>query len=204
MKPTELPSFPPYLPSAGWYARWLHHRLEGLSDTEAIEAANRDLKPRLRDMSRTRIAGRRDIVALSLPIQGGRSVALPDLLKVSAHGDWQRVHFGAIFSGLGKYPYFQEYSPEIESIYRSAEAGTPLSHINLRMHKAVAERILGDALIQEAKALLSSDPARAARLAKDYPPTGETDSSLLSTVMTFGPHTIFSLLYCLLDNEKID
>lgn len=204
MRQTVEASFPPYLPAADWYAIWLRHRLEGRSDEEAIPLANRELQLRPRDLGRSRISGRSGVVTLSVPIVGGRSVCNPEDLKVSDHGDWKRTHYGAVFSQLGKYPYFQAYAPEVETILMTTETGAPLRRLNSKLHEVVRTKILPDSLLDDVKTLLHTNRHRVAIIAKDYLPVGSRDTSILPTLMALGPHTIFSLLYCLLENEEID
>lgn len=38
-------------------------------------------------------------------------------VKISNHGNWRHLHWGAIFSAYGKSPFFEYAAPELEAIY---------------------------------------------------------------------------------------
>lgn len=73
-----------------------------------------------RFLTRTRIwSNAPEGMALTVPIEGGAAAVKrqdPHVLRISAHGDWTRIHLGAIEAAYGKEPYFQHFFPEIAEI----------------------------------------------------------------------------------------
>ena len=56
---------------------------------------------------------------LTVPLekpQEWRSTRLSDV-KVSSHGEWWHVHWGAICSAYGRTPYFEYYADDLRPTY---------------------------------------------------------------------------------------
>jgi len=68
--------------------------------------------------NRCRIAGSNGRIDLNIPIEGGRDQRSPMKdLKISYREDWQRKHWGAIFSAYGRSPWFEHYHEELKNLY---------------------------------------------------------------------------------------
>lgn len=64
------------------------------------------------------LPGANGIVALSIPLDGGRSVKLPyDEVRIDYSFCWQRDHFRTLESIYGNSPYFFQYKNELNEIY---------------------------------------------------------------------------------------
>jgi hypothetical protein len=70
-------------------------------------------------VNRTSIMGANKVLVLSVPLDGGRSVKtdIKDL-KIVSRESWQRIHWRSIHDSYRKSPWFEEYAPELEKIYR--------------------------------------------------------------------------------------
>lgn len=93
---------PPYLASTAW--------LQGKVKARLLKT---------RDYTRTIIESNSfEGMVLTVPVAGGSSAAKrlkPSQLEISDHGDWTRIHLGAIEAAYGREPYFQHLFPEIAS-----------------------------------------------------------------------------------------
>ena len=59
-------------------------------------------------------------------------------VKISEHGDWRRVHWGALFSAYGKSPFFEYISDELQSIYENHNLDN-LVDFNKAIHNLVVD-----------------------------------------------------------------
>jgi hypothetical protein len=65
------------------------------------------------------IYGPNKVIDLSVPLEGGRSVkALVKDLKIAGREPWQRIHWRSIHDSYRKAPWFDEYAPELETMYQ--------------------------------------------------------------------------------------
>ncbi len=74
---------------------------------------------KLRIHNHLRIAGANGEHTLTIPLikpQGKDITPLRDI-KISSHGDWERIHWGAIFSAYGKSPFFEYIENDLHSLY---------------------------------------------------------------------------------------
>lgn len=96
--------FPPYLPSTDWFRS---------GETPSHVRYGRFL-------TRTRIwSNSPEGMTLTVPVEGGASALKrrdASGLRVSNHGDWTRIHLGAMEAAYGREPYFQHFFPEIAAI----------------------------------------------------------------------------------------
>lgn len=99
-----ISGLPPYLPSTAWCRS---------GEKPCMVQSGRFL-------TRTRIwSNAPEGLVLTVPVEGGSAAVKrldPHALRISAHGDWTRIHLGAIEAAYGKEPYFQHFFPEIAEI----------------------------------------------------------------------------------------
>ena len=102
----------PYAAPAGWYAARL---------ARACGRGGAVFPVASRALARCSIAaGRSGAEVLSVPVEGGartlrRMPAEP--VRLSEHGGWRRVHWGALTAAYGRAPYFEHLAPALEEIY---------------------------------------------------------------------------------------
>ncbi len=74
----------------------------------------------LRNLSyrnRYRIASANGPLLLSIPLQGGRRKGRPLAdTEIDYTHDWQRQHWGALYSAYGRAPFYEHYGPELEAL----------------------------------------------------------------------------------------
>ena len=145
----------PYAASNEWYGRWLLHFAEEGNDMQAILKANAG-EESARGFARTLIRGAdgRETV-LSIPVAGGAR-ALRDSRKIdeillSDHGDWRRVHLGAIEAAYGRTPFFNHIFPDLKEVY--AAPFFTLREFNLAIHKIISSFILRNITAEDVRAL---------------------------------------------------
>ncbi len=94
---------PPYLASTLW--------VQGSSSLKGLKT---------RDYTRTLIeSNSHEGMVLTVPVVGGSSAVKrlkPEQLEISGHGDWPRIHLGAIEAAYGREPYFLHLFPDIATI----------------------------------------------------------------------------------------
>lgn len=87
-----------------------------------------------------RIVGANGVQTLTIPLLkpvGGSVIASKDLM-MSEHGDWRRIHWGALFSAYGKSPFFDYIADDLRLIYENREI-TRLIDFNRALHNLVVD-----------------------------------------------------------------
>lgn len=98
-----------YLPSTEYFARILEH------DEIVFEIHEFYQKQSYRN--RCEILTSNKIDVLSIPVKQGNSKILVKDVKIDYSQDWVRRHWGAIYSGYGKSPFFEFYSDYFKNIF---------------------------------------------------------------------------------------
>ena len=72
--------------------------------------------------NRCLIASVNGIQELSIPLEGGRDqrLLMKDL-RISYREDWQRKHWGAIYSAYGRSPWFEYYRQELQQFFQNRD-----------------------------------------------------------------------------------
>lgn len=169
---------PPYLPSTEWF----QHK---------VDAGN--LKTR--DYTRTLIASNsQEGMVLTVPVAGGASAVkrlrLPDL-QISGHGDWTRIHLGAIDAAYGREPYFQHLFPDIASII--SDYPKHLAQLNVLLMEKMLGFIGYSKEIDGIRKLRMSNPERCAAITSRLNSKIDSSRSFLEPLFRLGPDAIFLL-----------
>lgn len=188
--------FPPYAASAGWYAVWLDAFLRDRH--HPVGQTNFSLCLKGKDFARTKIRRSGGSGILSVPIAGGahslgRAAAILNA-RLSDHGDWRRIHLGALDATYGRTPFYPHLGPELRDAIASGSSS--LADFNWKVHRVLASFILSG--------LQRSEDGR------EYPPvllTGNAEErateialmmdpelSVIDALMRFGPETFLGLL----------
>lgn len=137
---------------------------------------------------------------LSVPIEGGASAVKnhdPESWRISLHGNWPRVHWGAIATAYASAPFFPHFEEELHGIISDPPATAA------ELCEATAEWTLRALSIEEIlpdlSRLIASNPEKAEALRRDAlgcDNTGhvEPDLSIVDAVMRLGPQAIFALI----------
>ena len=122
---------PLYAPSVDFYARLvLYSRWMPLTDV----AFNG-----LKTINRCTIATPNGVQTLTIPIEKpekGRHTLIADL-RISDHGRWEHMHWGALFSAYGKSPFFEYVADDLHRIYEHHSHW--LCEFNMAIHNIVAD-----------------------------------------------------------------
>lgn len=71
-------------------------------------------------LNRMWVAGSNNLIALSVPLEGGRSVHLPYRdIRVAYAEPWQRVHWRTLHDCYRKAPWFDQYGSDLEQLYQT-------------------------------------------------------------------------------------
>lgn len=182
----------PYLGSAGWYAR---HVGELLGLPSGLPPEGMDPARLLRTVIMSATGER----LLSVPVAGGahafRRHATMDA-PLSEHGDWRRVHLGAINAEYGRTPCFAHLYPAIE---RALDARhTTLRQVSEPLHSMVMSMLLPQRGCPEAMAALREEWLRRSgffmEMARETEPHVCPDVSVLDLLMRHGAATLPLLL----------
>ena len=169
---------PPYLASTSW--------MQGKVSPKTF---------RTRDYTRTLIESNApEGMLLTVPVVGGNSAAKrlkPEDLMVSDHGDWTRIHLGAIEAAYGREPYFQHLFPEIVSLIE--EHPQQLSHLNFLLEEKMLRFIDYHDAIGHVTDLRKSNPERCTAIARRLEAKIEPSHSFLESLFRLGPDAIFLL-----------
>lgn len=167
-------SMPPYLASMEWW--------QGRRST---------LKTR--DYTRTLIESNSpEGITLTVPVTGGASAAKrlkPDELTISGHGDWTRIHLGAIEAAYGREPYFQFLFPEIEEII--SRYPEHLRELNVSLMVCLMGFLRYDESYPEVERLRQSNPGRCSDIGTRLLRKVDPGHSLLEPLFRLGPDTLF-------------
>lgn len=109
---------------------------------------------------RYRIEGANGAITLTVPIikeTNAMPVAMRDV-RISEHGNWRHLHWGALFSAYGKSPFFDYVADDLEKIFMGNQEF--LLDFNMQLHNLIVdfldlpvETAVGsgdDAIMQEA------------------------------------------------------
>ena len=168
----------PYLASTLW--------MQGKVDSRGLSA---------RDYTRTLIESNSPKgMVLTVPVAGGSSAAkrlAPGRLEVSEHGDWTRIHLGAIEAAYGREPYFQHLFPEIASVISSHPQ--QLVSLNVLLMEKMIGFIGYAEAIESVRNLRAANPERCAAIAARLESGIDPAHSFLEPLFRIGPDAIFLL-----------
>ena len=123
----KMVNIPPLAPSARWFSRYIE--ASGSSaGSEEIAIAN-SIIDNPRDFGRFFLEDTRENkINLSIAIEGGgkqlRTFSSIEDLRLSEHGDWRKIHLGAIEACLGRKPFYRELEPKLSGVYLNRDIVT--------------------------------------------------------------------------------
>ena len=168
---------PPYLASTSW--------------VQGIVAA--PLKTR--EYTRTMIESNSpEGMVLTVPVVGGASAAKrlkPSELEISDHGDWTRIHLGAIEAAYGREPYFQHLFPEIAAIIN--DYPQQLVRLNVLLMEKMMDFLDYSEQIGHVRKLWEHQPERCSAIAWRLEAKIDARHSFLEALFRLGPDAIFLL-----------
>ncbi len=88
---------------------------------------------------RYRIDGPNGVQTLTIPLVGSTNnmmTPLKDVL-ISEHGDWRRLHWGALFSAYGRSPYFDYAADDLSRVIHGSQRY--LHEFNRELHEVIVD-----------------------------------------------------------------
>ena len=139
-------NFAPLAPSAIWMRDFLHGFSSGLSEEDAIIEANKKL-PSSKEFGRFILFDNKaSIHILSVAIEGGsrqlRNTYKIGNLMLSDHGDWRKVHLGAIEAYLGRTPFYRHIEQNIRNVYEDGRLNS-LKNFNSAIFNVLKSFLIG-------------------------------------------------------------
>lgn len=178
------PQLPPYLASTIWMRTGRHgNPLSGRDYTRTLIESNRP-----------------EGQVLTVPVEGGSSAVKRgpvSSLRVSGHGDWPRIHLGALEAAYGKEPYFAHLYPEIAEVI--SDFPESLAMLNMTLLMKTLSFIDYDGQIDSLRRLSTEKPRRVAGIRERLEAGCDLSHSYLEPLFRFGRDAIFLLL----ENEKM-
>lgn len=126
---------PQYIGTREWYTAMQN------ADVAVVDISTRHNK-RYKSVHRATITGPGGDISLTVPVthQSGQSTWSD--VKISSHGEWWRVHRGAIESCYGRTPYFEHYYPLLRELLTEQSVGLPIPLFDAMLDSLIRE-ILG-------------------------------------------------------------
>lgn len=173
----------PYAPSSAWVAA-------------RMQCKKPDFKAR--DLARCRIYSKEDPIVLSIPLEGGASSLkrlTPDLIRLSEHGQWRRLHTRAITTTYRRFPFFDYVGDRIFPIY-------DIEFYNLEeFNEAIALKICECLKLNELASTLESMQPDQRQLyqatAKELMRLIHPELSVLDALFRLGPDATIPLIFAL-------
>ena len=175
-----------------------------LLKSKYINFDNRKWHKKGQSLNRMSISGPNKVIHLSVPLEGGRAVkALVKDLKIANRESWQRIHWRSIHDSYRKAPWFEEYAPELERLYRQNYKflwDWNISTVNwslkvMGLNKVILSESENFKEIDDSNNILSSPP----KSAIFYPPYHQVFSdrhgfienlSIIDLIMNEGPEAL--------------
>lgn len=176
----------PYLASADWYAEHLF----GEGKTVAA-LPNRTL------VSAPGMGG--EGLRLTVPVAGGskalkRGLVSGEGLTVSGHGDWPRIHLGALEAAYGREPFWRHIDGEVAHILMQS-VGMELRELNARLDGLISRFLRPDVIIREWERMSEAERDRmreyGAILREECPSSAET---FLARAAALGRDALLTIL----------
>ena len=85
------------------------------------------------------IDGPNGLQTLTVPLVGSTNNMMTPLrdMLISEHGDWRRLHWGALYSAYGRSPYFDYVADDLSRVIHGTQRY--LHEFNRQMHEVVVE-----------------------------------------------------------------
>lgn len=110
-----------------------------MAGTVIIDADERHL-PLRHSHHRYCIDGPNGMQKLTVPLVGETdNMATPMReVRISEHGNWRRLHWGALYSAYGRTPYFDHIAPDLEAIIINGHQ-THLLELNTQLQQLIVD-----------------------------------------------------------------
>ena len=88
---------------------------------------------------RYRVDGPNCVQTLTVPLVGSTNNMMTPLrdVLISEHGDWRRLHWGALYSAYGRSPYFDYVADDLSRVIHGSQRY--LHDFNAQLHEVVVD-----------------------------------------------------------------
>lgn len=165
-------------------------------DRISHENAECQLSPR--DYTRTLIESNTpEGMVLTVPVIGGSSMVKKGKVaefRISDHGDWTRIHLGALDAAYGREPFFQHLFPILEEEYpKDSDTPERLMAFNQTLWQKMKGFIRVDEVMSEWSAVSETELRRYASFRDRMMQRIDPRHSFVEPLFRFGPDAVFLL-----------
>ena len=98
---------------------------------------------------RYRVDGPNGVQTLTVPLVGSTNNMMTPLrdVLISEHGDWRRLHWGALYSAYGRSPYFDYVADDLQRVIYGSQRY--LHEFNAQLHQVVVDTYCQCALLPD-------------------------------------------------------
>ena len=163
---------------------------------------------------RYRVDGPNGLQTLTVPLVGATNNMMTPLrdVLISEHGDWRRLHWGALYSAYGRSPYFDYVADDLSRVIHGSQRY--LHEFNRQMHEVIVDFMdlpLVTRYLEQGGDVAAADEDMRGRIGMKKPDalpisnvayyqmwTGrdgfQADLSILDLMMNMGREGIFTLM----------
>jgi len=163
---------------------------------------------------RYRVDGPNGLQTLTVPLVGATNNMMTPLrdVLISEHGDWRRLHWGALYSAYGRSPYFDYVADDLSRVIHGSQRY--LHDFNRQMHEVIVDFMdlpLETRYLEQGGDVAAADEDLRGRIGMKKPDalpindvayyqmwTGrdgfQADLSILDLMMNMGREGIFTLM----------
>ncbi len=163
---------------------------------------------------RYRVDGPNGLQTLTVPLVGATNNMMTPLrdVLISEHGDWRRLHWGALYSAYGRSPYFDYVADDLSRVIHGSQRY--LHDFNRQMHEVIVDFMdlpLETRYLEQGEDVAAADEDLRGRIGMKKPDalpindvayyqmwTGrdgfQADLSILDLMMNMGREGIFTLM----------
>lgn len=188
-------TFPPAAPTGRWWADFLKGLCVTHNTGEAICAANR-LIATPKDFGRFYLKDAKgEVKTESVAVEGGnrqlRTFNKLNALQLSEHGDWRKVHLGALDAVLGRKPFWRYIEPSIKRVYENRKR-KKLHEFNMAIFQVILSFLMEDIDIESL--LKHKDNKEVKARGKEIAEGIDPDISVIQAIANYGKEALLGLL----------
>ena len=188
-------SFPPLAPSVAWFSNFLKEYILTQDRETAIRQSNLTLSSPKEFGRFSLLDPKGEAKVQSVAVEGGsrqlRSFSKIEDLRLSEHGDWRKVHLGALEAILGRKPFFRDLEPGLKNVYLNSQL-LSLKDFNFAIFEVLFSFFIGN-ISPATLAEFKNNPKVKAR-GKEIAGQFRSGMSVLQAAASFGKETLLGLL----------
>ena len=185
----------PLAPGPAWWRAYMNQKIQGCNNSDSVRFANETLLS-FKEFGRMILReSNEETIILSVPVEGGnrqlRKTEILGSLALSDHGNWKKMHIGAIEACLGRKPFFRDLEPALSQVYNNQSLVT-LAEFNAAIFEVLNTFLMGNIKPSQLKEF-SKNPVIIER-GKEIAEELDKDVSMLQNIALHGRDCLLGLL----------